>query len=61
MCLYAGLTWVSLPVKSAVTYMFVCSSYVCFEIRGSVYQHRLRNSRSRVQRKLGSGTAPMLT
>lgn len=60
-CIYTVLTWVSLPVKSDVTYMFVCSSYVCFEIRGSVYQHRLRNSRSRVQRKLGSGAVPMRT
>lgn len=60
-CIYVVLTWLSLPVQSAMTYMFVCSSYVCFEIRGSVYQHRLRNSRSRVQRKRGGGAIPMLT
>lgn len=60
-CIYVVLTRVSLPVQSAVTYMFVCSSGVCFEIRGSVYQHKLRNSRSRVQRKLVSGPDPMLT
>lgn len=30
-CIYVVLTCVSLPVISDVTYMFVCSSYVCFD------------------------------
>lgn len=53
-CIYMVMTLVSLAVQSAWTYMFVCSGTVCFEIRGSVYQRRLRNFRSRehcVQRK----------
>lgn len=53
-CIYMVMTLVSLAVQSALTYVFVCSGTVCFEIRGSVYQRRLRNFRSRerhVQRK----------
>lgn len=47
------MTPVSL-VQSAWTYVFVCCGTVCLETRGSVYQRRLRNFRSRehhVQRK----------
>lgn len=53
-CIYMVMTPVSLAVQSALTYVFVGSGTVCFEIRGSVYQRRPRNFRSRerrVQRK----------
>lgn len=53
-CIYMVMTPMSLAVQSAQTCVFVCSGTVCFEIRGSVYQRRLRNFRSRerrVQRK----------
>lgn len=53
-CIYMVMTPVSLAVQSALTYVFVGSGTVCFEIRGSVYQRRPRNFGSRerrVQRK----------
>lgn len=53
-CIYMVMTLVSLAVQSALTYVFVGFGTVCFEIRGSIYQRRLRNFRARerrVQRK----------
>ncbi len=62
--IYMVMTLVSLAVQSARTYMFVCSGTVCFKIRGSVYQRRLRNFRSRerrVQRKPTTELIAILT
>lgn len=63
-CIYMVMTLMSLAVQSALTYVFVGSGTVCFEIHGSVYQRRLRNFRSRerrVQRKPATELILMLT
>lgn len=63
-CIYVVMTLVSLAVQSALTCVFVCSGTVCFEIRGSVYQCRLRNFGSRerrVQRKPATELISILT
>lgn len=63
-CIYTVMTLLSLAVQSALTCVFVCSGTVCFEIRGSVYQRRLRNFESRerrVQRKPATELISILT